>query len=360
MTWGPGQQVDARVGRRSEARRDVARWPRRPASRSSGRRRTRRDVLRREQLVRHRAARLEQRPFAERVRERRRRRRPAPFRRARRHRGGTAAASRRARQPRMPLDVRPHPVVVAAVACRFPRAGRGRGFHNDLGPVGRHGRDRFIGACEHRRDDLDAVGREVEQVALVGVPADHLDRVDEPRDVGGPDAGTRRTRRGSPTSSGGPRRRSGPSRRTGRPRLPLRRRCRGVERRDQQPVVGVEVGVRRGRSRTRRSADGARGSHPEHAEARLRDRGVERRVEAHREDAAGVERVDDAVVPESGGGEVRRAFALVGLEDRRLEGVAFLVGRERRRGPWTGRAPPGGRPSREIRAFGHVHRNRGW
>ena len=45
--------------------------------------------------------------------------------------------------------------------------------------------------------------------------------------------------------------------------------------------------------------------HPEDAEARLRDRRVERGLDAHRQDAPRVERVDDAVVPEPGRGEVR-------------------------------------------------------
>src|SRR3954452_24821073 len=69
-------------------------------------------------------------------------------------------------------------------------------------------------------------------------------------------------------------------------------------------------------------------SHPEHAEARLWDRRMEGGLDAHGEDAARVERIDDAVVPEAGRREVWRAFAFVGLEDGRLEGVAFLVRRE--------------------------------
>ena len=85
-------------------------------------------------------------------------------------------------------------------------------------------------------------------------------------------------------------------------------------------------------------------SHPEDAEARLGDRRVERRLDAHRQDPPRVERVDDAVVPQPRRREVGRALALVGLEDRRLEGVALGVRRRSRRGPSTGRAPPAGRP----------------
>ena len=48
-----------------------------------------------------------------------------------------------------------------------------------------------------------------------------------------------------------------------------------------------------------------------------------------RQDPPRVERVDDAVVPEPRRREVRRALALVGLEDRRLEGVARGVVVER-------------------------------
>src|SRR5438093_9784498 len=69
----------------------------------------------------------------------------------------------------------------------------------------------------------------------------------------------------------------------------------------------------------------ARASHPEDAELRVRDGGVERGFEADRQDAPGVKWIDDAVVPESGGGEVGRALALVGVEDRRLEGVALRI-----------------------------------
>ena len=68
--------------------------------------------------------------------------------------------------------------------------------------------------------------------------------------------------------------------------------------------------------------------HAEDAELGVRDRGVEGGLEADGEDAAGVERVDDPVVPEPGGGEVRVALALVRLEDRRLERVALGVGGE--------------------------------
>ena len=55
---------------------------------------------------------------------------------------------------------------------------------------------------------------------------------------------------------------------------------------------------------------------------------MERRLDAHRQDAPRVERVDDPVVPESGGREVWRALALVRLEDRRLERIAVGVRRE--------------------------------
>ena len=85
-------------------------------------------------------------------------------------------------------------------------------------------------------------------------------------------------------------------------------------------------------------------SHPEDAEAGLRDRRVEGGLDAERQDPARVERIDDAVVPQPRRREVRRALALVRLEDRRLEGVARGVVGEGRRRPSRGRGPPAGRP----------------
>src|SRR5690242_12275183 len=59
-------------------------------------------------------------------------------------------------------------------------------------------------------------------------------------------------------------------------------------------------------------------SHPVKAEARLGDGRVHRRLDAEGKDPAGVDRVDDPVVPKSGGGEVGGALLLVLLEGRRL------------------------------------------
>src|SRR5207253_2017879 len=58
-------------------------------------------------------------------------------------------------------------------------------------------------------------------------------------------------------------------------------------------------------------------SHSKDAESCVRDRRVERGAEAEREVHAGVDRVDDAVVPEAGGAVVGAAFALVLLKGRR-------------------------------------------
>src|SRR6476469_9403963 len=70
------------------------------------------------------------------------------------------------------------------------------------------------------------------------------------------------------------------------------------------------------------------GSHPEDAEPGLGNRGVERRLEPDGQHAPGIERVDDPVVPDPGRREIRRALALVVLEDRRLEGIALPLGLE--------------------------------
>ena len=61
--------------------------------------------------------------------------------------------------------------------------------------------------------------------------------------------------------------------------------------------------------------------HPEYAEARVFDRGVERGRQRQAQHAARVGRGDDAVVPQARGGVVRMAFALVLLADGRLERV---------------------------------------
>src|SRR5215216_726366 len=52
-------------------------------------------------------------------------------------------------------------------------------------------------------------------------------------------------------------------------------------------------------------------SHPEDAVGRRRDRGVGGGGQPHAEDPAGVDGIDHAVVPEPGGGVVRRALGVV-------------------------------------------------
>ena len=107
-------------------------------------------------------------------------------------------------------------------------------------------------------------------------------------------------------------------------------------------------------------------SHPEHAELRRLDRRVQRGGERQRQHARVSRRVDDAVVPQPRGGVVGVALRLVLLADRRLERLLLLGAprarpwpRCRRAGPWRARSPPARRPSREMRAFGHIHRKRG-
>src|SRR4051812_35226758 len=65
-------------------------------------------------------------------------------------------------------------------------------------------------------------------------------------------------------------------------------------------------------------------SHPEDAVAQLAERRVGARREGETEHGAGLRRVDDAVVPETGGGVVRVALVLVLLADRRLERLLVL------------------------------------
>ena len=101
------------------------------------------------------------------------------------------------------------------------------------------------------------------------------------------------------------------------------------------------------------------GSHPEDAEARLRDRRVERGGDAQGEDPPRVERIDDAVVPQPGGREVGRC-----PRARRSRGSAPRTRRARRRRAKPPRTVDRTRaacwpPMTLIRLFGHDHRKRG-
>src|SRR3546814_3642170 len=60
-------------------------------------------------------------------------------------------------------------------------------------------------------------------------------------------------------------------------------------------------------------------SHPEHAEACVRDRCVGGGGEAEPESAAGLRGIDDAVIPEPGGRVVRTALRVELYAGRRLE-----------------------------------------
>src|SRR3712207_5142902 len=66
-------------------------------------------------------------------------------------------------------------------------------------------------------------------------------------------------------------------------------------------------------------------SHPEHAERGGLDRRVERGRDAEREHAAGIDRIDHAVVPEPGGGVIRMPLRFVLLADGGLE-LLFRLG----------------------------------
>src|SRR5439155_332072 len=62
------------------------------------------------------------------------------------------------------------------------------------------------------------------------------------------------------------------------------------------------------------------GSHPEHAEARRLDRGVQAGRQGQPQNAPGLPRVEDAVVPQPPRRIIRTPLALVALQDRLLEG----------------------------------------
>src|SRR2546423_15679359 len=65
--------------------------------------------------------------------------------------------------------------------------------------------------------------------------------------------------------------------------------------------------------------------HPEDPEPRLGDGGIERGADAQRQHPSGIERIDHAVVPQTGCREIGRSLALVGVQDRGLERVAILL-----------------------------------
>jgi hypothetical protein len=77
-------------------------------------------------------------------------------------------------------------------------------------------------------------------------------------------------------------------------------------------------------------------SQPEHAEACLRNGRVQRRGDREAEDVAGLDRIDDPVVPQARRGEIGVALVLVFLADRGLESLLLL------RRPLVGVAVDGG------------------
>src|SRR5918993_3883212 len=85
-------------------------------------------------------------------------------------------------------------------------------------------------------------------------------------------------------------------------------------------------------TRTLPKVVGFTGSHPEDAVGRRGHRRVRGDREPHTEDAARVDRVDHAVVPQPRGGVVGRALALVLVADRRRERL-LLGGRPRAAAP---------------------------
>src|SRR6185312_8711349 len=89
-------------------------------------------------------------------------------------------------------------------------------------------------------------------------------------------------------------------------------------------------------SNTSRIIPCIRRSHPEHAELRVADGGVEAGAQCKCQDAAGIGRGDDAVVPKAGGRVVGVALVFVFLADRRLEGLGLV------RRPFVGVAMHGG------------------
>src|SRR4051794_888019 len=65
-------------------------------------------------------------------------------------------------------------------------------------------------------------------------------------------------------------------------------------------------------------------SHPEHAELRRRDRGVEGGGDAEPQRHTGIGRIDDAIIPQPGAGVIGMALVLVLVADRSLEGFFVL------------------------------------
>src|SRR3990167_9761284 len=76
--------------------------------------------------------------------------------------------------------------------------------------------------------------------------------------------------------------------------LTARRRAVAATRQAISPRLAIRIFVNMGWSSL----------HPEHAELHIRDRRIQRGRQAQRQHAARVGRVDDAVVPQSGGGGI--------------------------------------------------------
>src|SRR5260370_41626857 len=85
-------------------------------------------------------------------------------------------------------------------------------------------------------------------------------------------------------------------------------------------------------SRHRRTASGSCAamlivSHPEHAVMRRRDRGIQRDADGHAERIAGIDGIENAIVPHFRGGIIGALMAAVFLEDRVADRID-LVGRQ--------------------------------
>src|SRR3954451_23638544 len=69
-------------------------------------------------------------------------------------------------------------------------------------------------------------------------------------------------------------------------------------------------------------------SHPEHAVMRLTDRRIQRDADGHAERIAGIDRIENAIVPHFGGGIIGALMAAVFFQDR-IADFVDLIGRQR-------------------------------
>ena len=139
-----------------------------------------------------------------------------------------------------------------------------------------------------------------------------------------------------------------------------------VERERMAAVVALVCRTRRSRAANRWLRDAPTWLHPEDSELRVLDRRIERTPRSRGREPAHVGRIDDTVIPQACARVARVPLALILVEERLLEAPPLRRRtssrpsiRFRRASPWRGLLAACSPPITEMRAFGHIQRNRG-